>query len=190
MTSSTLVALPASSTPTGVKTTLVGSSRSHVWAGALAAMFVSLGYMLLWWNRYLAPNAGGDLLMMAGNSLDFLPYRDYHYQSPPGVPIFLGWLGSVFGPRLIVPWLIGVLLNTAGTLVLYFLLLDITPRPSVAVVATIVTFVVSTVDCSETPLTYNHSSLIFALFGAFAGSPCCARPPSGETCSWDCLPAP
>ena len=70
---------------------------------------------------------------------------------------------------MIVPWLIGVLLNAAGALVLYFFLLDVA-RPPAAVVATIVAFVVSTVDCSETPLTYNHSSLIFALFGAFAGS--------------------
>src|SRR6266404_3945308 len=107
MPSSTLVALPARSTPTGVKTTLVDLTRSNgreVWDGALVATLVPLAYMLLWWNRYLAPNSGGDLLMMVGNSLDFLPYRDYHFQSPPGVPIFLGWLGSIFGPKLIIPW--------------------------------------------------------------------------------------
>ena len=86
MASSTLVALPASSTPKGVKTTLSALPGREMWTGALVATLVPLGYMLLWWNRYLAPNAGGDLLMMVGNTLDFLPYRDYHYQSPPAYP--------------------------------------------------------------------------------------------------------
>ena len=169
MASSTLVSLPASSTPTGIKTTLVGSPRSNVWTGRLVATLVPLGYMLLWWNRYLAPNSSGELLMMGAHSFDLLPYRDYQFQSPPGIPILLGWLGAVFGPRLIVPWLIGVLLNAAAALVLYFLLLDIA-RPSAAVVGTIATMVVATANSGETPFMYHHTSLTFALFGAFAGS--------------------
>ncbi len=122
MTLSALVAQPADTRPTAVKITLAVVSRSDVWAGALVATVVPFCYMLLWWNRYLAPNSCAELLMMGTHSFDLLPYRDYQYQSPPGMPLFLGWLGAVFGPRLVVPWFIGVALNTVGAFVLYFLL--------------------------------------------------------------------
>ena len=114
MTLSALVAQPADTRPTAVKITLAVVSRSDVWAGALVATVVPFCYMLLWWNRYLAPNSCGELLMMGTHSFDLLPYRDYQYQSPPGMPLFLGWLGAVFGPRLVVPWFIGVAAQHRG----------------------------------------------------------------------------
>ena len=58
--------------------------------GVLLVLVATALFFGLWWNRVLAPNGAGDLEGLTSLNAGLLPYRDYFFQSPPG--IFLLWL--------------------------------------------------------------------------------------------------
>lgn len=133
---------------------------------------VALGSLLFfaaWWNRYLSPTSGGELLATRSWSSELVLYRGTYYQGPPGMPMLSQLIFALFGPHLIALLTVGVLLRIAGACALYALLLRIA-RPSHAAVATLTALFVSSVDISDTPYYYNHVGTAFVLVGCWLGA--------------------
>ncbi|MBK8727238.1 MAG: hypothetical protein IPL96_14680 [Holophagaceae bacterium] len=136
--------------------------------GLAAVLFVSLGYFLQWWNAFAPPTAGGEVLMMQPWGQEFLPYRDYFFQAPPGLPILAKLISAVTGPRLIGLLGFGVLLRTAGAVALYLLLCRVV-RPAYAAVATLLAVIIASTDISDVAYYYNQLSMALVLLGTCAG---------------------
>jgi hypothetical protein len=153
--------------------TVTGENRPSPWKltetaiGAAIVLAVSGVFMLGWWNLYLNPMGAGELFSLIAPAHGWLPYRDYYYQAPPGNIILLGWLGQIFGPKLIVVWALGILLNLLAALALYYVLLEVAPH-SGAVMGSIVAFVFSVQDRADTPFWYFHQIAAFGVFGLLA----------------------
>lgn len=131
--------------------------------GAAVIFFAS------WWNAYVPPTSGGEAVLMARWAKDYLPYRDYFYQAPPGVPMLVAALSSIFGPHLLVTLAFGVLLRIGGACAAYGLLLRVA-RPSYAAVGSVVALLVSSTDISDTPFYYNHVGAALILAGTYFGA--------------------
>ena len=99
---------------------------------------------------------------------DFLPYRDYFLQAPPGVPILVQIISMVGGPHLLGTLTFGALLRIGGACALYGMLVTIA-RPPYAAVATLTALFVSSTDISDTPFYYNHIGAAMVLIGTYLG---------------------
>jgi hypothetical protein len=67
----------------------------------LGLAIVAIGSALFfaaWWNRYVAPTGGGELIFTRPWGRDLLPYRDTYYQGPPGMPMLIQAIQLAFGP--------------------------------------------------------------------------------------------
>lgn len=132
-------------------------------------VLVSCAFFASWWNRYVPPTSGGELVLMARWAHDYLPYRDYFYQAPPGVPMLLQAIQGMAGPYLLAALAFGALLRIASACALYGLLLRMS-RPSFAAIATITALFVSSTDVSDTTFYYNHLGAALILIGAYVGA--------------------
>lgn len=143
-----------------------GANPLAVRHGLFLVILVALVFFASWWNRYAPPTGGGEAVTMAGWAHDYLPYRDYFMQGPPGVPILVGLITAVGGPHLLATLTFGALLRIAGACALYGLLLGIA-RPSYAAVGTLTALFVSSTDISDTPFYYNHIGTALILVGTY-----------------------
>ena len=137
--------------------------------GSVLVVLVSCAFFASWWNRYVPPTSGGELVLMARWAHDYLPYRDYFFQAPPGVPMLLQAIQGIAGPYLLAALTFGALLRIASACALYGLLLRIS-RPSFAAIATITALFVSSTDVSDTTFYYNHLGAALILIGAYVGA--------------------
>lgn len=143
-------------------------SRSARWAG-WAVVVVSASYMLLWWNRYLSPNSGGEIFYLSEFAAGRIPHRDFYYFAPPGGFLTSLAVGLVAGAHQIAFHLYGLCFRVLALWVL-FRWLKRWVDPKVAAFAVIVTGVVAAGDISDYPNFFQHQALGFSLFGAFAAS--------------------
>lgn len=125
-------------------------------------------FFVTWWNGYAPPTSGGEAAAMAPWADDYLPYRDYFLQAPPGVAILVEAVKGVAGPHLLATLTFGALLRVGAACALYGLLLRFA-RPSYAAVATLTALFVSSTDISDTPFYYNHIGTALILIGTYFG---------------------
>lgn len=136
--------------------------------GLVLIVLVALAFFAVWWNRYVPPTSGGEALLMAPWAANYLPYRDYFYQSPPGILMLVQAITSIAGPHLLATLAFGVILRTLGVCALYGLLLRIA-RPSYAALAAAAALFVSSTDISNTPFYYNDLGAALVLVGTYLG---------------------
>jgi hypothetical protein len=152
--------------------TIDGGAPLTARVGLFLVIVAAIAFFASWWNRYAPPTSGGEAVLMAPWAADYLPYRDYFMQAPPGVSMLIRAIAAVAGPHIIATLTFGVLLRVAGACALYGLLLRIA-RPSFAAVATLTALFVSSTDISDTPFYYNHigtSLILVATYFALAGA--------------------
>ncbi len=133
----------------------------------LCVLAVSLLFFSRFWNRYLAPTAGGELTAAFLLERGILPYRDYHAAGPPGLLLTtyaLMWLGH---GSLAVVWAAGVALRSAYAVVLFaWLSQHVASRLAAFAVAS--ALILSSPDIADYPFFYNHLTVGFASMSAFA----------------------
>jgi hypothetical protein len=155
----------------GPSSTLAVEDSANPLTVRVGLFLVILGALVFfgsWWNRYVPPTSGGEAVLMAPWASDYLPYRDYFMQAPPGVSILVQAIKAIAGPHLIATLTFGALLRIAGACALYGLLLGLA-RPSYAAVATLTALFVSSTDISDTPFYYNHIGAALVLVGTYLG---------------------
>ena len=136
--------------------------------GLIIVLLVGLAFFGSWYNRYAPPTTDGEAALMADWARDYLPYRDYFMQAPPGIPMLIQGITAVAGAHLLGTLTFGVLLRLAGACALYGLLLAIA-RPRYAALATLAALFVSSTDISDTPFYYNHVGASLILVGTYLG---------------------
>src|SRR5690242_10204305 len=115
--------------------------------GLVLTISFSAIFFASWSTLYVPPTGGGEAVLMAPWAADYLPYRDYFSQAPPGVPILIRAIAAIAGPHLIALLTFGALLRVGGACALYGLLL-LVARPSYAAVGTLTALFVSSTDPS------------------------------------------
>ena len=133
-----------------------------------------VGLTLLFWlsffNRFAGLRSGdgeysGGMAFLSG----LLPYRDYFTAGPPLNALKSALLLKILGQALIVSRVAGVLERLLLGLVLLRWLVQLF-RPWHALVAGVVTLVISTGDLTDPIASYNHDAILFAMLAGLAGS--------------------
>ncbi len=98
------------------------------WAGALVVLSFCLAFMLPWWNRYLGLTNEGwfhwfGLQILHGR----VPYRDFYLHVPPGQALSMAALIAMFGNRIVVGEMFGLVAGLCLSLALYLWLQRILP---------------------------------------------------------------
>lgn len=139
-------------------------------AGAVVVVAVSLFYLLLFWNHFAGLRSGCGQFCLGLWMLDgWFPYRDYFLPSPP-LSIFKGALVlSLLGKAYIVTRAFGLCERIILALLVYFWLARMF-RVNHAVLAAIVTIVVSSGDITDPLDSYNHDAIMLAVASGFLGS--------------------
>ncbi len=97
-------------------------------AGALVVLSFCLAFMLPWWNRYLGLTNEGWLQFFGLRILQGLvPYRDFYLHVPPGQALTMAVLTAVFGNRIVVGEMFGLIAALTIFLALYLWLVRIFP---------------------------------------------------------------
>jgi len=141
---------------------------------AFVTVATFLGYMLLWWNQYFAPNNGGEISLMNEYLHGQLPYRDYYAHQPPGVLLVVFALARTFGVRSLPFYVLGLLVRSAAVGALYALLAK-RRTAVVAGFACVVAAITSCADDGDGVAHYNHWSQAFVVFGTLATHRCLAE---------------
>lgn len=143
--------------------------------GALAVAAVTLGYSLLYWNRFLAASAGSTFFYLAEQMLQGrLPYRDIFFVVTPLSAIKVAALIHLFGDYLVVVRLEGALERTILGLLLFFLLTRFC-RVGSAMVASFFTIVILASDDADAIVNYHIDSAFWAVAAASCASFCIGR---------------
>lgn len=130
---------------------------------------LTLLFFLVFFNRFSGLRSGdgefgGGMALLSGR----LPYRDYFTAGPPLNTLKSALLLKVFSQALIVNRLAGVAERIVMGIVLLRWLIQLF-RPWHALVASVVTMIVSAGDLTDPIASYNHDAVLFAMFaGLFA----------------------
>ena len=157
-----------------METGLVREAASARILAILATALVGLTLLFLssFFNRFAGLRSGdgeytGEMALLSG----VIPYRDYFAPGPPLNVIKSALILKAFGGALIVSRVAGVLERLLISVVLLRWLMQLF-RPWHALVASVVTMVVSTGDLTDPIASYNHDAILFAMI---AGLPLGAR---------------
>lgn len=83
-------------------------------AGSIVVFSFCLAFLLPWWNRYLGLTSEGWLQFFGLRILQgFVPYRDFYLHVPPSQAFTMSALISVFGDRIVVGEMFGLLASLA-----------------------------------------------------------------------------
>ncbi|MGA2923341.1 MAG: glycosyltransferase family 39 protein [Candidatus Sulfotelmatobacter sp.] len=103
-------------------------ANSTVLAGGAVVFFFTLLFLLPWWNRYLGITNEGWYQFFGKQILQGrLPYRDFYMFVPPGQSLLMGALTSIFGDRVVVPELFGLVGAMVMALTLYVWMVRLFP---------------------------------------------------------------
>jgi hypothetical protein len=139
-------------------------------AGLLIAIIITLGFFLLFFNRFAGVRSGiGGFGGGHGFVHGARPYRDYFMASPPLNILTSGAVVSIFGDAMIVTRAFGVFERLVIAALLYAWLRRLFSVRD-AMIATIVTMVASAGDFSDPISSYNHETLMWAIGSGFAAS--------------------
>lgn len=139
-------------------------------AGLLIAIILTLGFFLLFFNRFAGVRSGlGGFGGGHGFVLGARPYRDYFMASPPLNLLTSGAVLSIFGDAIIVTRAFGVFERLVIAALLYAWMRRLFSVRD-AMIATIVTMIASAGDFSDPISSYNHEALMWAIGSGFAAS--------------------
>ena len=139
-------------------------------AGAMVTVLVTFFFLMLFWNRFLGLRSGdggfsGGVFLLKG----ILPYRDFYCPTPPLFLFRSAAVLSIFGKLPIALRAFGVLERVILSLLLYGWLVRFF-RVKDAVLAALVTIVVSTGDVADPVSSYNHFTIMLAIASGLAAS--------------------
>jgi len=147
-------------------------SRWRVSKALPVAILLSLAllFFLAWFNRFLGLRSGGGefgggMTLLAGK----LPYRDYYSAGPPLNQIKSALELGLFGHTLFVSRLFAVIERLLIACVLYAWLRR-TFSARAAMLASLVTIIVSAGDRTDPLASYNHDAILFAMLAGLAAS--------------------
>lgn len=146
-------------------------SRAPMWiAGLSVTILVTLAFLLLYWNRFIALRSGdggftGSMTILNG----FVPYRDFYAPWPPLFILRSVAVLSLFGKTLVALRAAGVFERVLLASLLYAWLARFFKAGNAAL-ATIVTIVVSASDFSDPLSSYNHFTILMSVAAALASS--------------------
>lgn len=145
--------------------------KTRIWAiGAVAAVVVTLGFFLLYWNRFAGIRSG---LGGFGGGVSFLhglvPYRDFFAASPPMFTFTSAAALKLFGEAIVVTRGFGVFERLVIALLVYAWLSRFFAARH-ALVAAIITMVASACDIADPISSYNHETIMWAIASGFAAS--------------------
>lgn len=149
--------------------------RRHILLGAAAVGALTLIYTLLYWNRFLAPSAGATSFYAAEQILQGkMPYRDFLFLTPPLHALKIAFLINLFGDKLVVPRLDGMIERVILALIIYFWLVRFF-RTSATILGTFFGVLVFSGDGVDTLANYHHDSVFWAVLAGFLASFCLER---------------
>ena len=133
--------------------------------------FVTLGFMLLWWNRFLGGQGIDGVFYYVGKQLlhGVIPYRDYALVSTPLEGIKAAALITVFGDRLAVLRFTGLVERVALSVVLFLWLRRYFPTVP-AMIATLSGMCVFSAAAADTGFAYNHTASWYGVASGWAAS--------------------
>ena len=142
-------------------------------------MVLVASFFLTFFNRFAGLRSGdgeysGGFAFLAGR----LPYRDYFTTAPPLNVLKSALLLKMFGSALIVSRFAGVAERLLIGIVLLRWLKQIF-RPIPALIAAVVTMIVSAGDRTDPIASYNHDAIFWAMLSGLVASYSLARDQSG-----------
>jgi hypothetical protein len=138
--------------------------------GAVLVAVLYSAFTALYWNRYLAPSAGGTFFYLGEQILQGrLPYRDLFLVVTPLQAFKLAALIRIFGDTLVVARLDGAIERVILALLLYFLLIRFS-RAASAVLASLLAAVAMTTDNADAVVNYHIDSVFWATGAALCVS--------------------
>jgi len=148
----------------------VGRRALAVAAGYAVLLVLVAGFFLVYFNRFSALRSGNGeytagVAFLAGQ----MPYRDYFTTAPPVNLLKSALLLKVFGTALMVSRSAGVAERLLIAAVLFGWLRRIF-RPLPALVASVVTMVLSAGDRTDPIASYNHDAILWAMLGGLMAS--------------------
>jgi hypothetical protein len=148
----------------------VHETRQSFGIGALVAVAVTLGFFLLFWNRFAGIRSGlggfgGGMALLQG----LMPYRDYFTAAPPMFVFTSAAALKLFGGAIAVTRGFGVFERLVIALLVYAWLSRFFAGRH-ALVAAIVTMIASAGDYADPISSYNHETILWAIASGFAAS--------------------
>ena len=131
---------------------------------------LTLMFFLSFFNRFAGLRSGdgeygGGMALLSGH----LPYRDFFTASPPLNMVKSAILLKIFGTALIVSRTAGVVERVLLALLLFRWLVQLF-RPWHALVASVITIIVSAGDLTDPIASYNHDAVLFAMIAGLCVS--------------------
>ena len=141
----------------------------------LGAGTACAAFLALWWNRAIGLTLDGYFLLFGSKiAAGHTPYRDFFLYVPPLEPLLNALLYRAFGPALIAPRLMGVILRLLLVGVLYVWMRDFA-RPAVAMLAVTTGVVLASGNTTEILLLYNMDSVLWAVVAGWCLSRAISR---------------
>jgi hypothetical protein len=140
-------------------------------------------FLLSFFNRFAGLQSGngeycGGMAWLHG----LIPYRDYFTSGPPLNVVKSALILKTFGSALIVSRIAGVVERLVIAFVLFRWLIQLF-RPWHALVASVVTIIVSTGDLTDPIASYNHDAILFAMIAGLVASLALEEGPNRRTIS-------
>lgn len=143
--------------------------------GGVVVATLTLGFFLLFWNRFSAIRDGNGSIVAAQLVLaGKLPYRDWYSAGPPLHVLKTAALIRIFGSDLIALRAFALLERVALALVVYGWLGRFF-RVSHAALAAVVGIVISAGDLADPLVSYNHEAIFFGVCSGLCASVCIGR---------------
>ena len=155
----------------------VGSRSAELAFGAALVCIVTLGFFLLFFNRFAGVRTinGSGLLGIAVLE-GRLPYRDMFFAAPPMYALKNAVFVELFGRDVIMPRIAALFERTLLVLVLYFWLARLF-RPAHAVLGSVLAIVASACDVTDPISSYNHDTIFWAVVCGYCASVALGRSP-------------
>lgn len=136
----------------------------------LALLLLTLVFFLGFYNRFGGIRSGdGEFTSAVAFLAGKIPYRDYYTTAPPLNLIKSVVLLKLFGSALIVSRVAGVAERLVLALVLFQWLRKMF-RPIDALIASVVTMILSAGDQTDPVASYNHEAILWAMLCGLAAS--------------------
>lgn len=141
------------------------------WAVMLPVLFgLTLLFLLSFFNRFAGLRSGdGEYVSGVMFLHGLIPYRDYFSPGPPLNVLKSAILLKTFGSALIVSRIAGVAERLVIAFVLFRWLIQLF-RPWHALVASVVTIIISSGDLSDPIASYNHDAILLAMIAGLLAS--------------------
>lgn len=140
-----------------------GPERTQIAIGAVLIAALTLVFLLLFWNRFLAMRTGHGFATLLRILQDGgLPHRDYFLSVTPLQFLKMAGLMQVAGTDLIVPRILA-LVERCGLAALLFVWMARYFKTSHALLASLFAVILSCGDHADFFSSYNHAAILWAI---------------------------